>query len=167
MNRDLEETLDELGPDFRKVAGRLLAAREVAPRTPRRPRFTVCEPRLAGRVRRAGYLVAASLFAAIALAMFLQRPASGAFDVRSAYTVAYARDAASLAAIVASQRSDGSWANDWLTRQNAAALRDAQTEEMRVAYRRAVRYLRSKGLAPLTGDELRERGETAAAWRRG
>jgi len=175
MNRDLEETLEELGPDCRKVVDRLLASREVAPRAAgRKPRFTVRGPRIAAReprlsrhVRRAGYLVAASLFAAIALAMFLQRPAGGECDVRSAYTVAYARDAASLEAIVASQRCDGSWANDWLTRQNAAALRDAQTDEMRVAYRKAVRYLRSKGLAPLTGDELRERGENAAAWRRG
>ena len=175
MNRDLEKTLEELGPDCRKVVDRLLASREVTPRAAsRKPRFSVREPRIADRehrlachFRRAAYLVAASLFAAIALAMFLQRPSGAACDVRSAYTVAYARDAASLAAIVASQRCDGSWANDWLTRQNAAALRDAQTDEMRVAYRKALRYLRSKGLAPLTGEELRERGETAAAWRRG
>ncbi len=175
MNKDLEETLNELGPDCRKVVDRLLAAREVVPRpavhVPRfsnhEPRFASHEPRTTNHVLRAGYLVAASLFAAIALSMLFQRPADGACDVRSAYTVAYARDAASLAAIVASQRSDGSWANDWITRQNAAALRDAQSDEMRVAYRKAVRYLRSKGLAPLTGEELRARGETAAAWRRG
>ena len=120
MNKDLEETLNELGPDCRKVVDRLLAAREVVPRpavhVPRfsnhEPRFASHEPRTTNHVLRAGYLVAASLFAAIALSMLFQRPADGACDVRSAYTVAYARDAASLAAIVASQRSDGSWAND-------------------------------------------------------
>ena len=48
MNRDLEKTLEELGPDCRKVVDRLLASREVTPRAAsRKPRFSVREPRIA------------------------------------------------------------------------------------------------------------------------
>ena len=46
--------------------------------------------------------------------------------------------------------------------QNAAALRASEDARMKIAYRRAVRYLRSKGLNPLTDEELKLRGEYAA-----
>ncbi|MBQ6137808.1 MAG: hypothetical protein IJI73_10615, partial [Kiritimatiellae bacterium] len=65
-------------------------------------------------------------------------------------------------AILASQRADGSWTNDFITRQNAAALRRGESAAAKVAYRRAVRYLRSRGLSPLSDEELRDRGESAA-----
>ena len=78
------------------------------------------------------------------------------------YTIAYAPTDEALEAIVASQRADGSWSNDFITRQNAAALRASCDERMRIAYCRAVRYLRSRGLSPLTDDELKVRGKYAA-----
>ena len=75
------------------------------------------------------------------------------------YTVAYASDEFALRAILDSQRSDGSWSNDYLTMQNAAALRRAHDEASQIAYKRAVRYLRTKGLGPISDAELRERSD--------
>ncbi len=80
------------------------------------------------------------------------------------YQIAFAANTAAQATLIATQRADGSWENDYLTRQNAAALREAQTAESRLAYRRAVRYLRSKGLEPLSQLELRLRSSRAEDW---
>lgn len=159
MNADLERTVSELGPEYRDVVGRLRAAREIEPRV-----ISDIRSSSAGIfLRRAGYLAAASLFAAIAFSILFQdAPQAKTFPVRSVYTVAYAPTEEALEVIVSSQRADGSWTNDFLTRQNAAALRASREERMRIAYRRAVRYLRSKGLEPLTDDELKKRGEYAA-----
>ena len=160
MNADLERTIEELGPECRVVVDRLRAAAEAEPKRPavggRRPAAGVF-------LRRAGHLAAAALFAAIALSVMLQdAPQAKSFPAASVYTVAYAPTEEALEVILASQRADGSWSNDFLTRQNAAALRASREERMRIAYRRAVRYLRTKGLEPLTDDELRKRGEYAA-----
>ncbi len=165
MNKDLEETLAELGPDARVVVDRLRAAHEVAPS--RQIRFDAfAKKRRVVSWPRVGFLVAASLFVVLAWSIFCQRlpPAPVAGNI---YTVAYAPNEEALAALVASQRADGSWANDYLTRQNAAALRDAGGSSARLAYRRALRYLRTKGLQPLTREELRARERFAAAWRKG
>ena len=173
MNADLENTVGELGPEYRDVVARLRAAREVEPMrfglkdlAPGRVadrRFPDLAP---GRTARSplSYLVAASLVAALALAALYVAPrGGGAANVPlTVYTVAYAPTEEALELIVASQRADGSWSNDFLTRQNAAALRASDDERMRVAYRRAVRYLRTKGLSPLTDAELKARGEYAA-----
>ena len=179
MNADLENTVEELGPEYRDVVTRLRAAREVEPMrfglkdlAPGRVadrRFPDLAP---GRAARSplSYLVAASLVAALALAALYVAPRGGraAADVPlTIYTVAYAPTEEALELIVASQHADGSWSNDFLTRQNAAALRASDDERMRVAYRRAVRYLRTKGLSPLTDAELKARGEYAARSRLG
>ena len=170
MSRDLEETLDELGPGYRAVVDRLKGAyeprcREVRlPAAPPRPSF--------GRVTGwgVGYLVAASLLVFVALGVLFRspRPAEsrlytvGVAPSVSAYTLAYVSDAQAIGAIVATQRPDGSWANDFVTRQNAAALRGESGPSARVAYKKAVRYLRSRGLRPLSDGELRSRGDAAA-----
>ena len=161
MNKDLETTLDELGSGCRAVVSRLKASRELelagtACRRPQAADFAW---------RRAGYLVAASLSAAVAFLLFFRDAADAPrprFPSANIYTVAYAPTEEALEAIAASQRADGSWANDFLTQQNAAALRASGEERMRIAYRRAVRYLRTRGLAPLTDDELKARAEFAA-----
>jgi len=169
MNGDLEKTLDELGPEYRAVVARLKVAREVEPSTRHQWRsHESTSPALPGAgtlFRRAGYLVAASLLVALGLSIFLQDAAQSPrtpYAGAKVYTVAYAPDEEALETIVASQRADGSWSNDFLTQQNAAALRASPDARMRVAYRRAVRYLRSKGLAPLTDAELKARGDRAA-----
>lgn len=166
MNADLEKTVEELGPAYRDVVARLRASREVEP-----VRFGL-KDLAPGRASRSpvSYLAAASLAAALALAVLYVAPRGGdaAAEVPlTVYTVAYAPTEEALELILASQRADGSWSNDFLTRQNAAALRASGDERMRVAYRRAVRYLRTKGLAPLTDAELKARGEYAAKSRFG
>ena len=159
MTKDLLGTLNELGPDYRAVVDRLRAPFEEPARVaPRRLAFGGWPPVTVGT------LAAASL--AVLLA-FVNRDGLSARTrgTRAAtYTVAYARDSASLELIVASQRADGSWESDYLTCQNAAALRGAATDGARVAYKKAVRYLRSKGLAPIDDAELRRRGDEAAKW---
>ncbi len=102
-------------------------------------------------------------------AVFLGRPSGGAQSAgddgasavavvpaasASPYVLAYGGEG-SVDELVRTQRADGSWENDFLTRQNAAALRGS--ERASVAYRKAVRYLRSRGLAPLPDDEFRAR----------
>ena len=166
MNADLEKTVEELGPAYRDVVARLRASREVEPT---RIGLKALAP---GRASRSpvSYLAAASLAAALALAVLYVAPRGGdaAAEVPlTIYTVAYAPTEEALELILASQRADGSWSNDFLTRQNAAALRASGDERMRVAYRRAVRYLRTKGLSPLTDAELKARGEYAARSRFG
>ena len=160
MNGDLENTLNELGPEYRDVVARLRSAREVEPSGTRA--FSL--PRTEWW-RRAGYLAAASLAVALGLSIFMQDAANAPrepYAGAKVYTVAYAPTEEALEIIVASQRADGSWSNDFITRQNAAALRASDDARMKIAYRRAVRYLRSKGLSPLTDDELKVRGEYAA-----
>ena len=160
MNGDLESTLNELGPEYRDVVARLRSAREVEPSGTRA--FSL--PRTEWW-RRAGYLAAASLAVALGLSIFMQDAANAPrepYAGAKVYTIAYAPTEEALEVIVASQRADGSWSNDFITRQNAAALRASDDARMKIAYRRAVRYLRSKGLAPLTDDELKVRGEYAA-----
>ena len=160
MNGDLESTINELGPEYRDVVARLKSACEVESSGSRA--FTL--PRTEWR-RHVGYLVAASLAVALGLSVFLQNAAKAPrepYAGAKVYTVAYAPTEEALEIIVASQRADGSWSNDFITRQNAAALRASDDARMKIAYRRAVRYLRSKGLSPLTDDELKVRGEYAA-----
>ena len=167
MNGDLESTLNELGPEYRDVVARLRSAREVEPA--RIGLNDLAPGRACSSSRafwcRAGYLVAASLLVALGLSIFMQDAANAPrepYAGAKVYTVAYAPTEEALEIIVASQRADGSWSNDFITRQNAAALRCSEDERMKIAYRRAVRYLRSKGLSPLTDDELKVRGEYAA-----
>ena len=160
MSRDLEEQLGEMGPGYQALVGRLRAARTVVPRAvsplerlkTREPFFTF------GRL---GLLAAATLFIAIGFAILTQRN-EAVSAVGTVYTVAYAPTEEALEAIVASQRADGSWENDFITCQNAAALRHGTDMGSRIAYKKAVRYLRAKGLAPLTDAELKARGEFAA-----
>lgn len=158
MSRDLEETLGGLEPGCRDVVARLRAAREIEP---------TCGFSAPRRWRIAAPLVAASV-TAVLLGAVVCRFVSQSRMARTSdagmriYTVAYAPTSEALEIIVSSQRADGSWANDFLTRQNAAALRASQDARFQLAYRRAVRYLRSKGLSPLTDEELSARGARAA-----
>ncbi len=140
MNKDLEATLRELGPDYRRLVRRV--------RTP----FEEARPRRFAAWK-VGYLTAAGVVLVAGLAI-LWRPAPAKIAPPRIYTVAYAADAGALQAIVASQRADGSWETDFLTRQNAAFLGKETTSVARVAYLRARRYLRRKGLAPFTDAEL-------------
>ena len=136
MTDDLDETLRGLGPGYREVVGRLLAARE----TPSRFRALHFGP--IGRC-----LVAASAaIAAVGFAAFFafapSRCASQAASFGGEYRLALVADDASLREIIRTQNADGSWKTAFLTKRNAAALRGMGTEEARVAYKKAMRNLR-------------------------
>ena len=146
MNADLERELQE-HPELRPVVGRLRAGRaleagrEIASR---RPFPAACGFRVAPS------LAAASLLAAVALAAWAWfRPAPPG---RSVGSRAYGAREYRLTAeeMVATQNPDGSWQNDFLTQRNAAVLRNVPSAA--VAYKLAVRYLRSKGMAPLESE---------------
>lgn len=164
MTKDLEETLAELGPGYREVVDRLQAAYR-APEAFALPKVAAERPR-SGRITgwSVGYLIAASflVFLGIGIAFRPSHTRQWSSAPCVVYTVAYAPNEAALAAIVNSQRADGSWSNDFLTQQNAAALRGADGFAEQIAYKKAVRYLRSKGLRPLSDEELKVRGDAAA-----
>ena len=167
MTKDLEDTLNELGPEYRSVVDRLLSM-------PSAPGTTLSSPStMHYALGTRHYLLAASLLLVISLAIwnftstifhssffiFHSSPSPSPSSAPAVYTVAYASDEFALRAILDSQRSDGSWSNDYLTMQNAAALRRAHDEASQIAYKRAVRYLRTKGLGPISDAELRERSD--------
>ncbi len=164
MTKDLEQTLNELGPEFTPFARRVKAAYQPMDRV----NFAALSTPRPGRAMgwSIGYLVAASLLVFLGLGLFFQSQHAqhhiSTSSSRIIYTVAYAPTEDALASIVTSQRADGSWQNDFLTQQNAAALRSATGCEERIAYKKAVRYLRTRGLKPLTDEELRIRGNSAA-----
>ena len=131
MSRDLEEQLDEMGPDYRAVVARLRAAREAAQGI-----------RDQGSGIR-GWLVAASLILLIGLGVFFLRPEasrpSSLVPHPSEYTMG-------IPEMIATQNPDGSWKNDFLTRRNAAALKACGDPAAQVAYKKAMRNLRSRGV---------------------
>ena len=132
MSKDLEEQLDEMGPEYRAVVMRLRAARE------------------AQGVRGQGsgikgWLVAASLLVVVGLGIFFttsqpfnlstSQPSYGAHEHQMDVTE-----------MIATQNPDGSWKNDFLTRRNAAALKGSSNPAAAIAYKKAMRNLRTRGV---------------------
>ena len=133
MNRDLEEQLDEMGPEYRAVVARLRAARGAQGN------------RDQGTGNK-GWLVAASLLIVLGLGVFFQTSHPLIFSpshpaIRGAHE--YQMDVAEM---IATQNPDGSWKNDFLTRRNAAALKVCGDPAAQVAYKKAMRNLRSRGI---------------------
>ena len=135
MTTDLEETLDELGPEYRAVVARLRG----------------------DGVARPVYLRAAAL----ALLLFLPCAYWGLSGRTGAarsslsapespapreYVLALSTTPDAVAELVRTQRADGGWANDFLTRQNARALKDVPDAPAQLAYRKAMRNLRVRGV---------------------
>lgn len=161
MTEDLERTLSELGPGYREVVDRLKAApcpwADAAGRrasdAPRRGRGFVFG-------RAAGYLAAASLLAVVGLCAVFgvsrarpARPAARAqvytvcaTTAENEYRLALVRDDAAVREMIRTQNPDGSWKNDFLTRRNAEALKGCRSPDARLAYRKAVRNLRLRGV---------------------
>lgn len=154
MSADLDKTLRELGGEYIHVVAKLKTLREVEP---------------AGRAHarkrkwlfRIGSAIAASLIIAAALAVFFNGPeascnhaSQSSANSRMPYMLAFsASDKDVLEEIKRTQNPDGSWMNDSLTRQNTAVLK--KFDEKSLAYRKAARYLRFKGISPLTENEFR------------
>ena len=98
-------------------------------------------------------LLAASLLAFLVLSALLPtaREPSRVYTVRSTdaateYRLAFVRNDEAVKELIRTQNADGSWRNDFLTRQNATALKSASGPEARIAYKKALRNLRYKGL---------------------
>ena len=139
MNADLEKSLEELGPGCGEVVARLKNACEIE-----------CGPgrRATGGSRfvRGSYLAAAALLLVAALAIHF-RPVTPDSQRSARHSTPAPREyAMTTAEMIDSQNPDGSWANDFLTRRNAAALRPLTDAASRVAYKKAVRNLRLRGL---------------------
>ena len=139
MNRDLEETLNELGPDYRAVVARLRAGREAASGS-----------RSSGDSRsssRAAYLVAASLLVLIGLTVVhLSQSQSQTTNLKPQTPSCPREYRATVAEMIATQNPDGSWQNDFLTRRNAAALKVCGDPAAQIAYKKAMRNLRARGV---------------------
>ena len=162
MTGDLEETLAELGPGYREVVDRLKAAPcPWADDAGRGARAGAAvrggRHRVRGAFARpAGYLAAASLLAVVGLCVVFgvsRRSPSDApvYTVRATtaeneYRLALIRDDAAVKEMIRTQNPDGSWKNDFLTRRNAEALKGCRSSEAQLAYRKAIRNLRVRGL---------------------
>ena len=146
MTKDLEETLRELGDEYRPVVARLRSAYTPAWRSPacRRPRRSAAPW--------AAALAAAAVLALLGVGALFRGGASEkvytvrATDAAHEYMLAIVRDDAAVREMVRTQRPDGGWGSDFLTRQNAAALRLCTDDAAQVAYRRAMRNLRLRGV---------------------
>ena len=133
MNRDLEEQLDEMGPEYRAVVMRLRAAREAQGN------------REQGTGNR-GWLIAASLLVILGLSTIFIQSNNRTIEQSNNSPFAPREYRASVSEMIATQNPDGSWKNDFLTRRNAAALKVCGDPAAQVAYKKAMRNLRSRGV---------------------
>ena len=133
MTEDLESTLAELGGEYRRMVVQMKAA--YAPK----PWW------------RSEYLKAAAIAGLFLLptvaALSIRDNSAPATSAPREYLLAHVATDAAIAELVRTQRPDGGWANDFLTRQNAQALAGATDDSARLAYRKAMRHLRLKGYA--------------------
>jgi hypothetical protein len=145
MNRDLESQLREMGPEYRAVVEKLLSGR---------PAGGVASSSCLWWRRTAGWLGAAAVALAAVFGVVVWRQAgagegcaASVGEASQEYMVAHMSSDEAIKELVRSQRSDGGWGSDFLTRQNAHALGRSQDPSARLAYRKAVRNLRLKGLS--------------------
>ena len=134
MSKDLEETLDEMGPEYRALVMRLRAAREAAQGN-----------REEGTGNR-GWLIAASLLVILGFSAIFIQSNNRTIEQSNNSPFAPREYRASLSEMIATQNPDGSWKNDFLTRRNAAALKACSDPAARIAYKRAARNLRLRGI---------------------
>ena len=139
MTNDLEKTLGELPAGCRDVVARLRASAEVSPRVV-----------AVGRWRPVPLATAAALAAALlgVAAFFASDRASETRQLKGPreYVLAAQPSADAALEIVRLQKPDGSWQNDFLTRRNAEALKTCPDARAQLAYRKAMRNLRVRGL---------------------
>ena len=146
MNRDLEEQLDELGPAYRAVVARLRAGREAEPAGRGARSSSGTRSSSNSSFSRQAYLVAASLLVAVALGVFFSQSVNPPISQSVNSPRAPREYVMTVPEMLATQNPDGSWQNDFLTRRNAEALRLCAGEEARIAYKKAMRNLRVRGL---------------------
>ena len=143
MSRDLEEQLDEMGPEYRKLVARL---KDGETADDLRPETRDAKRGFASKVLGLkSYLTAASLLTLIGFGVtffgwqdFRRETEDMSFGPRE-YR-------ASVSEMIATQNPDGSWKNDFLTRRNAAALKVCGDPAAQIAYKKAMRNLRARGV---------------------
>ena len=148
MTKDLEETLAGMEPAYRAVVDRLVAGAEAEPRPGR------CTPVFPARshvFRRQPLLAAASLLILLGLGVVFLRQdeqpnATQTLGAAHEYCLADTPGCEAIKEIIRTQSADGSWRNDFLTRRNATALSLSSLAEAKVAYKKAMRNLRVRGL---------------------
>lgn len=133
MNRDLEKQLNEMGPEYRAVVMRLRAAREA-----QRNRDQGIGIR--------GWLAAASLLVVLGLSAILIQSNDRTIEQSNSSPFGAREYRASVSEMIATQNPDGSWKNDFLTRRNAAALKGSSNPAAAIAYKKAMRNLRTRGV---------------------
>ena len=155
MNRDLEKQLNEMGPEYRAVVARLRGAtgedfrRETEDLRGHetldfRQGFASKVLGLRSKVLRP-VLAAASIALILGLGvMFLGRKDLGHETEDGGYGAREYR--ASVSEMIATQNPDGSWKNDFLTRRNAVALKGSSDPAAQIAYKKAMRNLRTRGV---------------------
>ena len=140
MNADLEATLAELGPDYRELVAEMKAAYQ-----PLEAGTPAVGEKSRGRILpwTFGYLAAASLLVFLGLGIVFR---SESALTTNEFMLAHIKNEAALNEIIRTQRQDGGWDNDFITRQNAAALKASASPEAQIAFRRAMRNLRLRGV---------------------
>jgi len=143
MNADLKAELEE-NPELQSVVDRLRAAATVEPTR----ELADAARRTVNRRRSAAWLLAASLLLTLGLSVVFLDSQSSTSNLQPSTSPSYGAREYRLTTdeMIASQNADGSWQNDFLTRRNAEALRLCDTPAARVAYKKAVRNLRSRGI---------------------
>jgi len=156
MNADLENTLASLGGETKRLVKAMKGA------FPEDKPFGVeCRARgipFVWRPAISGLAAAASLVAIFSFCALSRRnvQSAAARTVPREYALAYMAGGEAVREIVRTQRPDGSWGSDFLTEQNAGALKVCGIAGE--PYRKAVRYLRAKGLSPMDAETLKRRG---------
>ena len=133
MNRDLDEQLNEMGPEYRAVVARLRAsggAEDFRRETRDGRRGFMSEV-----FRLKSYLTAASLLVLVGLGVLFLRTSDARRETRAAGAACPREYAMTVDEMIATQNADGSWQNDFLTRRNAEALRVCGAPSARVAYK--------------------------------
>ena len=155
MNRDLEKQLNEMGPEYRAVVARLRAGLEAKGREDFRRKTRDVRGRetrdgrrgLASYVfRLRSYLTAASLLVVLGLSAILIQSNDRTIEQSNSSPFGAREYRASVSEMIATQNPDGSWKNDFLTRRNAAALKVCGDPAAQIAYKKAMRNLRTRGV---------------------
>ena len=132
MSRDLDVQLKEMGPEYRAVVVRLREAQGAGKREE-------------GRGKR-GWLIAASILVILGLSAIFIQSNNRTIEQSNNSLFGPSEYRASVSEMIATQNPDGSWKNDFLTRRNAAALKTCIDPAAQVAYKKAVRNLRVRGV---------------------
>ena len=143
MSRDLEEQLFEMGPEYRAVVMRLCGAETAPPHEGEKVSGGGSVSLPHGR----RWLVAASLILLVGLGVFFQTSRiSQTFRTSQPSPRGAHEYQMDVAEMIVTQNPDGSWKNDFLTRRNAAALKVCGDPAAQIAYKKAVRNLRLRGI---------------------